>query len=69
MAVTADRVDGMLRLQVRDTGIGLAGNVVDGTGLANARRRLELAHHGAATLSLVVLEAGTLAEITLPAAP
>jgi signal transduction histidine kinase len=68
VTVTAGRVDGILRLQVRDTGIGLAGDAVDGTGLANARRRLELAHHGAATLSLVALEQGTLADITLPVA-
>jgi signal transduction histidine kinase len=66
VAVTAGRVDGILRLQVRDTGIGLAGDAVDGTGLANARQRLELAHHGAATLSLVALDDGTLADITLP---
>jgi signal transduction histidine kinase len=66
VTVTAGRVDGVLRLQVRDTGIGLAGDAVEGTGLANARQRLELAHHGAATLSLVALDDGTLADITLP---
>ena len=66
VTVTADRYDGMVRLQVQDTGIGLAGEVVEGIGLSNARRRLELAHHGAATLSLVALEDGTLAEITIP---
>jgi len=69
VTVTADLAGGMLRLQVYDTGIGLADNVVDGTGLANARRRLELAHHGAATLSLLAREEGTLAAITLPVAP
>ena len=69
VTVLAEQVDGMVRLQVIDTGIGLGGDVVDGTGLANARRRLELAHHGAASLSLVALEDSTLAEITFPAAP
>jgi len=68
VTVTADLADGMLRLQVYDTGIGLLGDVVDGTGLANARRRLELAHHGAATLSLATRDNGTLATITLPVA-
>jgi sensor histidine kinase YesM len=69
VTVTAMHEDGLLRLQVMDTGVGLAGNVVDGTGLTNARRRLELAHHGAASLTLVAVEDGTLAEITLPVAP
>lgn len=68
LTVAAQQADGVLRLQVRDTGIGLVDDVVDGTGLANARRRLELAHHGAATLSLRAREDGTLAEITLPMA-
>lgn len=69
VTVSAARDEGILRVQVRDTGIGLLDNAADGTGLANARRRLELAHPGASTLSLVADGDGTLAEITLPAAP
>lgn len=69
VSVSASARAGRLHLQVRDTGIGLADGALDGTGLANARRRLELAHHGAATLTLAALDVGTLAEITLPAAP
>ncbi len=68
VTVSVHQADGMLSLRVEDTGIGLLDAVVDGTGLANARRRLELAHPGAATLSLRALEDGTLAEITLPVA-
>lgn len=66
--VTASASDGVLCLQVIDSGIGLVDDPVDGTGLANARRRLELAHPGAASLKLVALEDGTMAEITLPVA-
>jgi signal transduction histidine kinase len=66
--VTAAQDDGVLRLQVIDSGIGLVDEPVDGTGLANARRRLELAHPGAASLTLTALEDGTMAEITLPVA-
>ena len=67
--VSAHQDEHTLRLVVADTGIGLDDNAVDGTGLANARRRLELAHHGAAGLTLAARELGTLAEITLPVAP
>ncbi|WP_332876654.1 sensor histidine kinase [Massilia sp. S19_KUP03_FR1] len=69
VTVSAEQVDGMLHLRVEDSGIGLQDDVVDGTGLSNARRRLELAHPGTATLSLSALEDGTLAEIALPVAP
>lgn len=69
VTVIAEHADGMLRLQVHDTGIGLAGDVVDGTGLANVRRRLELAHAGAASLMLTDADPGTLAVITLPLVP
>lgn len=69
VTVIAEHADDMLRLQVQDTGVGLAGDVVDGTGLANVRRRLELAHAGAASLVLTDADPGTLAVITLPLAP
>ena len=66
VTVSAHQEAGTLSVRVEDTGIGLQDAVVDGTGLANARQRLALAHHGAATLTLSALEDGTLAEITLP---
>ena len=69
IAVSAAVHGGGVRLQVVDTGIGLGGDVVEGTGLTNARRRLELAHRGAASLALATIEAGTCAEIILPATP
>jgi signal transduction histidine kinase len=69
VTVSAMQQDATLCLQVTDTGIGLAGEVIEGTGLANARKRLQLAHHGAAGLALSSLEdGGTLAQIILPVA-
>jgi len=67
VTVCATQNGAMLSLQVVDTGIGLVDEVVEGTGLANARQRLALAHHGAARLVLAPREdGGTVAEITLP---
>lgn len=68
VVVSAHKEDATLRVQVIDSGIGLVDNPVDGTGLANARRRLELAHPGASSLTLAAIEDGTMAEITLPVA-
>ena len=64
--VSAALAGDMVHLAVHDTGVGLGAAPVDGTGLTNARRRLELAHHGAASLTLRDADPGTVAEIRLP---
>ncbi|WP_052116372.1 sensor histidine kinase [Noviluteimonas dokdonensis] len=58
------------RLQVIDTGVGLSGATLDGTGLSNLRERLQLAFGDAARLTLgAVHPHGTSAELVLPARP
>lgn len=67
--VRAELRDGRCRLQVTDTGVGLheAGDGL-GTGLANLRERLRLAHGDDARLSLIELQPhGVLAQIEFPA--
>jgi LytS/YehU family sensor histidine kinase len=56
------------RLQVADTGVGLSGSTLDGTGLANLRERLQLAFGDAARVALSAVHPhGTSAELVLPA--
>jgi len=56
------------RLQVADTGVGLSGSTLDGTGLSNLRERLQLAFGDAARVVLVPVHPhGTSAEMVLPA--
>ena len=55
------------RIQVTDTGVGLSGSTLDGTGLSNLRERLQLAFGDAARLSLTAVHPhGTSAELVLP---
>jgi sensor histidine kinase YesM len=67
--VRARELDGRLRIEVLDTGVGLgAGREGLGTGLANLRERLRLAYGAAASLSLSPVQPrGTSAEIEFPA--
>jgi len=56
------------RLQVVDTGVGLSGSTLDGTGLTNLRERLQLAFGDEARVALVAVHPhGTSAELVLPA--
>jgi len=55
------------RIQVVDTGVGLSGSTLDGTGLSNLRERLQLAFGDAARLTLeAVPPHGTNAALVLP---
>jgi signal transduction histidine kinase len=55
-------------LKVVDTGVGLSGSTLDGTGLANLRERVQIAFGETARLALVAVHPhGTSAELTLPA--
>ncbi len=65
--LTAEVARGKLRVQVSDTGAGLAGARRDGVGLANIRERLALLYGNAALLSVVPNPlGGTLAIIEVP---
>ena len=72
--ISAEQVDGMLRLRVQDTGVGLARAPVPppggGLGLENVRSRLQLAAHGGAPAGRLDMregeEGGVLADILLP---
>jgi sensor histidine kinase YesM len=70
IAVSAEVDGAVLRLSVRDGGVGMsieAGNGAgSGMGLQNVRDRLRLAYGGAAALALEDLDPGLLAEITIP---
>jgi sensor histidine kinase YesM len=67
--VRARRLDGRLRIEVLDTGVGVrTGGGGLGTGLANLRERLQLAYGQAATLTLSPVKPhGTSAEVEIPA--
>ncbi|NUO78156.1 MAG: histidine kinase [Lysobacter sp.] len=67
--VRASLRDGHCRLEVADTGVGLGASGDGlGTGLANLRERLQLAHGDRARLSLIELQPhGVLAQIEFPA--
>jgi signal transduction histidine kinase len=69
--VGAARVDGVLRLTVRDTGVGLGAAAADGTrfGLAQVRERLRTLYGAAAELRIAPAadaDGGTLVTLTLP---
>jgi signal transduction histidine kinase len=67
ISVLADEVDGMLLLQVADTGRGLIAGTGSGTGLANIRARLKAMYGAAARLTLRHnLPRGVVAQIDLP---
>ena len=76
IAISAEQIDGMLRLRVRDTGVGLAEAPVPepggGLGLENVRSRLQLAaQQGGGVAGRLELhegeEGGVIADILLPA--
>ncbi len=65
--VSAQSVDGMLRLRVEDTGQGLCAEPEDGVGLKNVRDRLLLTYGASASLALRDAEpGGAIAEISVP---
>ncbi|CAN7250488.1 histidine kinase [Pseudoduganella sp. LjRoot289] len=66
--VSARRVDGMVRIRVRDSGVGMSAVPGAGAGLDNIRKRLQLSYGGAASLVLNDGdEGGVVADIVLPA--
>lgn len=69
IAVTAEVIDGVLHIQVRDDGAGLTRSVAqtEGVGLRNVRARLAQLYPQAHTFSLHAAEGGgTVAEIVFP---
>jgi signal transduction histidine kinase len=70
IAVSAELEGAVLRLSVRDSGVGMslaAGNGAgSGMGLQNVRDRLRLAYGEAAALALEDLDPGLLAAVTIP---
>ncbi|WP_306394629.1 sensor histidine kinase [Telluria beijingensis] len=66
IAVTAHDDNGTLRIQVRDSGVGMSDTPGAGTGLENVRHRLRLAYGDGACLLLSEAEPGLLAEIAIP---
>ncbi|MET0855720.1 MAG: histidine kinase, partial [Telluria sp.] len=66
VAVSALTENGMARIRVEDTGVGIRGQPGDGMGLENVRRRLQLAYGAAASLALREAEQGAIADIIVP---
>jgi len=66
IAVTVREEGGRIRVQVRDSGVGMSDTPGNGTGLENLRHRLRLAYGDAACLLLSEAEPGLLAEIVVP---
>lgn len=66
VSVSAQTRDGVACIRVRDTGIGMALQAGSGVGLENVRHRLQLAHGGAASVTLSEAEQGVVAEILIP---
>jgi LytS/YehU family sensor histidine kinase len=68
IVVSTARDGAVVRLVVRDDGVGMGESAVPGTGLANLRERLSAFYGGAARLELTELEPhGLLAEILIDA--
>jgi sensor histidine kinase YesM len=67
IALSVRQEDGSVRVQVRDSGVGMSDTPGNGTGLENLRHRLRLAYGDAACLLLSEAEPGLLAEIVIPA--
>ena len=66
IVVTALREGALVRLAVRDDGVGMGESAVPGTGLVNLRERLAAFYGGAARLELTEIEPhGLLAEILI----
>jgi sensor histidine kinase YesM len=66
IVVSATRTDEVVRLVVRDDGVGMSESSVPGTGLENLRERLAAFYGGAARLELTELEPhGLLAEVLI----
>lgn len=66
VSVRARQRDGVVSIQVEDSGIGLGIQPGAGLGLENARNRLLLAHGAAASVTLHEAPQGVVAEIIIP---
>lgn len=66
VSVRARQRDGVVSIQVEDSGIGLGIQLGAGLGLENARNRLLLAHGAAASVTLHEAPQGVVAEIIIP---
>jgi LytS/YehU family sensor histidine kinase len=65
--VAAEAIDGMVRLRVHDSGVGMSVTPGAGVGLENVRHRLLLAYPGSASsLTLHEAEPGLIADILIP---
>jgi LytS/YehU family sensor histidine kinase len=70
VTVSAEAIDGAVRIRVQDGGVGMstipAQEDGGGTGLDNVRHRLHLAYGAAAGLQLRDGEPGLIADVTIP---
>jgi signal transduction histidine kinase len=67
ITVSAQALDGTVRLRVQDSGVGLSTTLGTGLGLENVRHRLQLAYPGsAATLAMHDADPGVISDITIP---
>ena len=72
VTVSAEAIDGALRIRVQDGGVGMSAIAAPdsqadgGTGLDNVRRRLRLAYGDAAGLRLRDGDPGLIADVTIP---
>jgi sensor histidine kinase YesM len=71
VVVTIEQVDDTLRVEVRDSGLGLPGRISGkGVGLSNVRARLATLYNKRAELELIgPPEGGTVARLRLPLNP